>query len=47
VGPDVVVGAHSIVAPRVSLRRTVVWPDARVTDDACDAIVTPSQHIQG
>ena len=40
VGPDVVIGAGARVYPGVSIRRAVVWPNAVVTADVADAIVT-------
>jgi mannose-1-phosphate guanylyltransferase len=42
IGPDVVVGHDAHVAAGVTLQRTIVWPGARVTEDASDAIVTAS-----
>jgi mannose-1-phosphate guanylyltransferase len=40
VGPEVVLGAGARVDAGVRLARAVVWPGARVTADATDAVVT-------
>jgi NDP-sugar pyrophosphorylase family protein len=45
VGPDAVIGARARIAGGVQVVRSVVWPDAVVTDDATDAIITPRQRI--
>lgn len=41
VGPDVVIGGHSIVEEDTEVRRAVVWRGARVTESVQDAVVTP------
>lgn len=38
------IGARAHVAPGVALRRVVLWPGARATESATDAVITPSHH---
>jgi NDP-sugar pyrophosphorylase family protein len=45
VGPAAVVGARAHIAPGVSVRHTVVWPDSRVETDAERCIITPRRRI--
>ncbi len=40
-----VIGARAHVAAGVRLRRVVVWPGARVTESASDAVITPSESV--
>lgn len=45
VGPGVVVGSHAIVEAGTHIRRSVVWPGARVSGTVEDAIVTWEQTV--
>lgn len=44
-GGDVVLGPGARVDPGVTLRRVVVWPGTRVTEDATDAILAPHARV--
>ena len=44
IGPDAVVGAGAVVSANVKIERAVIWPGAKVSEDAVDAIVTPTQR---
>jgi NDP-sugar pyrophosphorylase family protein len=46
VGPDVVVGSHALVTAGVRVKRTVMWPRARLAQDLEGAIVTPTQRVR-
>ncbi len=40
-----VIGAGAAIAPGVEIQRSVVWPGARVTEDARDAILAPHARV--
>jgi len=46
VGPDVVVGSYAVVSAGMRLHRTILWPRAVVSEDAENAIFTPTQRVR-